>query len=352
MAVRVLIAPLDWGMGHTTRMIGLAEELQKKECEIIFALPKKQFFLLDGYPFKKIEVCGYNIRYYTKLAPTLSLLLQLPKIIYIFFKEGILATRMSKANAIDLIISDNRPFFRSRKTTSCYLSHQINLPVKGLMGSIINTINRYIINRFDYALIPDFPDNSLSGTLSNPIKLKTEWFFIGPLSRFKSIGQNASIQELKFDMVYIASGPQPLRDKISAKIVNIFAKCEGKHAILGFLDQEETLSNEKINIFGHLPTNKFYDLIMCSKYVVSQSGYTTIMDCSVLSKPLIMWPTKGQWEQEYLAKHLMGKSGFCVIDMPDDINHANRLLLEQQNSKTGCFEFLFPDKIFANLKTH
>jgi spore coat polysaccharide biosynthesis predicted glycosyltransferase SpsG len=43
MSKRVLIAPLDWGLGHTARCIPIIQELLHQGHEVIFAGTKKQF---------------------------------------------------------------------------------------------------------------------------------------------------------------------------------------------------------------------------------------------------------------------------------------------------------------------
>jgi len=346
LTTRVLFAPLDWGMGHTTRVIALAEELQKRDYEIIFALPKKQFFLLEGYSFKIIEVVGYNIKYFSLLTPIQSLILQSPKIFLVFIRELFIAKKISKANAIDVIISDNRPFFRSRNSVSCYLSHQINLPIKGLIGRLINKIYTRIINKFDYALIPDFPNNVLAGKLSNPKNLKIKSFYCGPLSRFMSISHKAVDTKFKYDMVYITSGPQPYRNHLAKKFIDILSKCDGKYAVLGYVNHEKPTVHKNIDIYGHLNTDDFYYVVKHSKTVVSLAGYTTIMDCVALSKPLIMLPTKNQWEQEYLAIHLKDKRGFYVINKPEEIKNYVNLTFEPLEQSFDISEIQIPDTIF------
>ncbi|HPW65532.1 MAG TPA: glycosyltransferase family protein [Salinivirgaceae bacterium] len=347
MAIKVLFAPLDWGMGHTTRVIALAEKLQKRDYEIIFALPKKQLFLLEGYSFKKIEVVGYNIKYYSHLTPIQSLIIQLPKIFLIFIRELFIAKKISKANAIDVIISDNRPFFRSRNSVSCYLSHQINLPIKGLIGRLINKIYTRIVNKFDYALIPDFPNSILAGKLSNSKNLKIKSFYCGPLSRFMSLNHKITDTKIKYNMVYIASGPQPYRNHLANKIIDTFSKSDGKYAVLGYVNHEKSTVYKNIDIYGHLNTEDFYNVVRCSKTIISLAGYTTIMDCIALSKPLIMLPTKNQWEQEYLAKHLSGKKGFYVIDKPEDIKNYVNLALEPFAQSFDISEIQIPETIFT-----
>ena len=52
---------------------------------------------------------------------------------------------------------------------------------------------------------------------------------------------------------------------------------------------------------------------MKAEFILSRSGYSTIMDIAALQKKSILIPTPGQTEQEYLADHLMKKQfAFCV----------------------------------------
>ena len=44
-----------------------------------------------------------------------------------------------------------------------------------------------------------------------------------------------------------------------------------------------------------------------AEYVISRSGYSTIMDIIALGKKSILIPTPGQTEQEYLANYLFKK---------------------------------------------
>jgi predicted glycosyltransferase len=44
------------------------------------------------------------------------------------------------------------------------------------------------------------------------------------------------------------------------------------------------------------------DLFFESETIISRTGYSTLMDLKILNKKAILYPTKGQKEQEYLAK--------------------------------------------------
>lgn len=53
-----------------------------------------------------------------------------------------------------------------------------------------------------------------------------------------------------------------------------------------------------------MKTEELQDVLNRSELVISRSGYTTIMDLSILEKKAFFIPTPGQYEQEYLAKRL------------------------------------------------
>ena len=48
-------------------------------------------------------------------------------------------------------------------------------------------------------------------------------------------------------------------------------------------------------------------MVCQSAFIISRSGYSTIMDLMTLGKKSIFIPTPGQREQEYLAKYLAEK---------------------------------------------
>ena len=45
---KVLVAPLDWGLGHATRSIPIIRELQLKGCEVVIASSGNALILLKS----------------------------------------------------------------------------------------------------------------------------------------------------------------------------------------------------------------------------------------------------------------------------------------------------------------
>ena len=95
----ILIAPLDWGLGHATRCIPIIKLLQAQNHHIIIAAEKNTQTLLQQ-AFTNIECIhlqGYRITYAkTKWKTTVKLLCQIPSIIYSIYKEHQMAKKSCK----------------------------------------------------------------------------------------------------------------------------------------------------------------------------------------------------------------------------------------------------------------
>ena len=88
---RILVAPLDWGIGHATRCIPIINTLLKHDFEVILAADGRPLHLLSA-EFPQLEIIrftGYNIKYPTYLPMTISILLQIPKLLWNIKKDDI-----------------------------------------------------------------------------------------------------------------------------------------------------------------------------------------------------------------------------------------------------------------------
>ena len=81
---RILVAPLDWGLGHATRCIPVVRELLVQGCEVFLASEGRQSDLLQT-EFPQITVLplkGYNIEYAkSALGLFRNIIVQIPKIL-------------------------------------------------------------------------------------------------------------------------------------------------------------------------------------------------------------------------------------------------------------------------------
>ncbi len=307
---RVLVAPLDWGLGHATRCIPVIEELKKRNCEIFIASSGSSLALLKK-EFPDLTFFGlpsYRIKYPKSGSFVFSMVRQIPKIKKTIAKEYKRAQKIISENNIDLIISDNRYGCWSENIPSVIICHQLSIQLPfgwRLLKPVVDFYHQRMIKRFKQCWIPDERSVNLLGELSVNRNLAVKQ--IGILSRFKK--ENS---ESEYDVAVVLSGPEPQRSTLEDIILK---QIQGQNLkiilVRGVLENEVAWKLEgNVSIVNYLQTNELQDIISQSKLIIARSGYSTIMDLARLGKKAVFIPTSGQTEQEYLAKRLM-KSGIC-----------------------------------------
>ena len=319
--IRVLIAPLDWGLGHSTRCIPIIKKLLNADYEVIIASEKAQMQLLkDEFPsLVFLSLPGYRLKYGTKnLSTVLKIILQIPKILIQINRENKWLNGILRQENIDIIISDNRYGLYSRKIISVFLTHQ--LYIKTVFGKTVERklqqLNYKYINQFSVCWVPDFEnDNMLAGELSHPkIFPKIPVQYIGPLSRFEK-----KKPAIIYKLLILLSGPEPQRTILENIFLDELKFYEEKTILIRGLPGEKNVikASSDIEIHNHLSSSELNIIICHSEIVICRSGYSTIMDLARLGKNSIMIPTPGQTEQEYLADYLSQKKLAMKINQND-----------------------------------
>lgn len=331
---RILVAPLDWGLGHATRCIPIIKELMQLDCEVYIVADKKILGLLKKeFPNAVFLLYnGYNIQYSRdkKWLP-LNLFFQFPKIFFFIFKEKRWIKKIIRKNCIDAVISDNRFGMFSNEIPCIYITHQLAVKTGNILTDIIATkIHQYFIKKYTSCWVPDKKCNGLAGELSHPKKIPSNVIYIGPLSRFNLMTNI----EIIYDLLISISGPEPQRTIFENKIMEQIKSFPGKVFLLRGLPSEKNILSDfnSVRIKNHLPADELNKIIQQSKTVISRSGYTTIMDLQALHKKAILIPTPGQKEQEYLAKYLRQKQYFFSVDQ-------KKFLIEESIRKIDSFHF-------------
>jgi len=300
----ILVAPLNWGLGHATRCIPIIRELQINGFTPILAsdgdslkLLKKEFPLLEY-----IELPSYHIKYPKNGAYfRLKILLQFPKLMSAVKKEKKTVDNIVTKKNISGIISDNRFGVYHKNIPSIYITHQLNV-LSGITTVLSSKIHQNIIKKFDECWIPDSNDESnYSGKLGHISNSKISLKYIGILSRFKKIKTTT-----KYDYLVLLSGPEPQRTLLEKKLHKELTNKTGKILFVkGKIEPEQKISTEKnITSYNYMTSNELETAINESKLVIARSGYTTIMDLAKLNKKAFFIPTPGQFEQVYLAQRL------------------------------------------------
>ena len=344
---KVLIAPLDWGLGHASRCISLIKYLQKTGCEIIIASSGKQMSLLKKeFPgVVYIPLKGYQVNYSRyKRWMVLKILWQTPKILSSVRKENIWLKNVIRTYKVDIVISDNRFGLYSGNVPCIFITHQLYIKAPYTwLEKIIQQINYRFINRFTECWVPDAKGNlNLAGELSHPAQLpSTPVKYLGPLSRF----QYTESTSREYSYLIILSGPEPQRTVFEEKVLKLLPHLEGKKMLARGKpsDENDVIVKHNCTIKNHMDTAELQQVLEKSEFVISRAGYTTIMELMAMKKKSILVPTPGQTEQEYLAQHLMMQHWCYCCNQDDD------LLYHIQ--KATAFEYRLPQLDATDLST-
>lgn len=305
---KILVAPLNWGLGHATRCIPIINALLDHNFEVLIAsdgvalaLLQKEFPQLPSF-----ELSSYKIKYAEKGKNfKIKMLWDSPKVLKAMAKEKKEIKKLVKEQQIDGIISDNRLGVYSKKVPCVFITHQLNV-LSGNTTWFSSKMHQGIIKKFAQCWVPDVKNKpNLTGKLGHLKKTKLNIKYIGPLSRFQKLDNEKS-----YDLMVLLSGPKPQRSFLEEKLLSELEDYEGKVLFVqGKIEQEQkrrfdTDRFKWLEIINFMQSRELEAAINSSNLILCRSGYTTVMDLAKLEKKAFFIPTPGQYEQEYLAKRL------------------------------------------------
>ncbi|MEO8583418.1 MAG: glycosyltransferase [Flavitalea sp.] len=333
----ILLSPLDWGLGHTTRCIPLISELIEQGCDVVIACNSAQKTLLElEFPtLRFVYLQGYDIEYASYPSLTkLKLLFNIGNILTRIKYEHSWFSDFFSKNTVDAVVSDNRYGLQNPLLPCILITHQLSIQTGS--AKIINSFIRRLlykwIIKFRECWIPDFESEPyMSGELGHPKKLPaTRVKYIGGLSRLSVLPQTPII----YDVMVLLSGPEPQRTILENIILHQLDQTILRVIMVRGLPagSEALKQNSNIHIINHASAKELNVLISQSSIIIARSGYTTIMDLLKLQKKMILVPTPGQPEQEYLGNYLYRKNMAVVIKQ-------KHFLIKDALKKTETFTF-------------
>lgn len=327
---KVVFSPLDWGLGHTTRSIPLLQTLEHLGFSLIITCNSTQFNILrphfPGARFEKLE--GYHINFGKSRAGTLlRIAFQAPKILTRIKAENAWLKDFCLAEKPDLVLSDSRFGFWFPDCPSIMLTHQLQIRtgLGRIADRLIHHYNRNWMTNFDQVWVADhpLPANRLAGQLSTTPGSGLTPVYLGPLSRFTAC--TASTVQAKGISV-ILSGPEPQRTLLEEKIIAEALSCSQALTLVRGLPAAAAMPSlpSYIKCFNHLDAAALQQVLCNSAFVISRSGYSSLMDYAATGTKAILIPTPGQAEQEYLADHCQSKG--WALAMPQSSFQLKRAL--------------------------
>jgi hypothetical protein len=216
------------------------------------------------------------------------------------------------------VISDNRFGLYSEKVHTVFITHQLFLKAH-VFENFGSQLNQSYISKFNEVWVPDHDGSagspeSLSGELSHgnfpdSYRGHQDIKYIGPQSRLKDVV--TEVEKDKYDYLVLLSGPEPTRTELEKGLLKLVSLSKKRIAFVrGSPIRVSGLNLENVAVFDFPKKEELKKLILSSKKIICRSGYSTLMDMYLLEKKeLILIPTPGQTEQEYLAEYWKKKFG-------------------------------------------
>jgi uncharacterized protein (TIGR00661 family) len=336
---RILVAPLNWGLGHATRCIPIINALLEHGHQPFIASDGVALSLLEKeFPdLPSFELPSYKITYAEKGKNfKIKMIWDSPKVLKAIAKEKKAVKKLVKENQLDGIISDNRLGVYYKKVPCVFITHQLNV-LSGNTTWMSSQAHQKIIKKFNACWVPDVEGKpNLTGKLGHLKKSKLNIKYLGPLSRFEKMDV-----PIIYDLMVLLSGPEPQRTLLEERLLGELQQFQGKILFVGgkieASQTKEVITTEKGSLLhiNFMQSHELQTALNQSAKVLCRSGYTTVMDLAKLEKKAFFIPTPGQYEQEYLAKR-MEKQNLVPYCDQDDFTLAE---LSRIDSYKGLAQF-------------
>jgi len=331
---RVLISPLNWGLGHAMRDIPVIKTLLAHDHEVTIAATGNALAALRReFPeCRFIDFPDYPVPYGSSRFFLPRFILSLPLLLKAIAQERKTIRKICESDPYDLIISDNRLGVYSQTIPSLFISHQLHyhMPLALWPVEILATdLSALLHEKFNHIIVPDNPPGplALAGKLSRPETdiTRDRAYFTGILSSTPRIDCPADI-----DYLFLISGPEPQRTRLEEILLPHIGELDGNVTVLLGSPQRAAVSTETKNctIRSYVSNDEKIQLMNRATFIICRSGYTTMMELAELHKKKGLFiPTPGQTEQEYLSWYYRKNRWFhsqsqYSLSLADDIRIA------------------------------
>jgi len=322
-ARRIFFAPLDWGLGHVTRILPLIRRFLQQGDQVYVATRGRALELLK----RETPACAfldfpqYPIRYpRSKYFVTRFMFITYPQMLLAMWKEKQALHKLHQLHHFDIIFSDNR-FCVNLPGVRCYLiSHQLRYKLPWLISQfemIPEYFNYLFFNKYDRIIVPDYAnEQQLTGELSHRMRFLSEsrLLYAGILC---DLPPSTETSPGKIDYLILVSGPEPQRSIFERIIFTQVNLLPGRVVVaLGTPEKKYRIRKGNAIFYSYLNREQIAEYMRQADFIICRSGYTTIMEMVELKKKGVFIPTPGQIEQEYLARYYL-KRGWCFY-MPQN----------------------------------
>jgi UDP:flavonoid glycosyltransferase YjiC (YdhE family) len=313
--MKILIAPLNWGLGHASRCIPLIQQYIQQGHQVILAGDGDSLLLLrQHFPsLRVIPLPSLELQYTQNSQQRGFYLRALWPLMRFTLADHYYLRQALAIEHFDLIISDNRFGFFSRQAHCVYITHQLYpiLPKRlHLLQPLARALHACIYKRYHEVWVPDYADSeqNLSGALSHGGRFDKKAKYIGPLSRLESSkGSMGSMGSKGSKVLAILSGLEPQRTIFEKEILQRYEhSSESLLLVRGKVSEPKTTIHKgNITIIPSISDAELVSAVAEAQKIIARSGYSTIMDLEAMGvlHKAEFHPTPGQSEQEYLCSY-------------------------------------------------
>ena len=234
--MKILVAPLNWVLGHASRCVPLVHRFLDDGHEVILGGDGESLVLLRRHfpKLRYVYLAPLQLKYGKGKRQVCAVVKMLPKLAVWSMKDHALLKAVLREEKIDCVVSDNRFGLYGKKesgTEFVYMTHQLHVLLpkgwKWLEG-LVERLHARVCAHFVKVWVPDYKEEekSLAGVLSHPTHLPFGHLpftieYIGPLSRFARYGDVKDANEMRtrmtaklgggYAVVAVLSGLEPHR---------------------------------------------------------------------------------------------------------------------------------------------
>ena len=306
--MKILVAPLNWGLGHASRCVPLVQRLLDEGHEVILGGDGESLTLLRKH-FPKLRytyLAPLNLRYSKGQRQVWAMIKAMPRLLKWAIQDHLMLALLREEH-IDQVISDNRFGLYNKQTECVYMTHQLHIMLPNgwrWAEGIASRMHARVYARYNKVWVPDYedPQQSLAGDLShNGAKVE----YIGPLSRFEMSKYRDLEISKQYDVIAVLSGLEPHRTLLENEIIARYQdSAEQVLIVQGLMHRPNTrIKRGNLTIVPYMGDNELVSVLLGANHIIARSGYSTIMDLEALGRmdKAELIPTPGQPEQEYLA---------------------------------------------------
>ena len=212
----ILVSPLEWGLGHTVRLVPFIRKALGEGHRVILASDGVSLdFLRYQFPdLSWIRMPFYTVRYPRTAGFFGKLIPQIPGILRAIRKNHRQVAEIVSTYDISEIICDHRYGLYHKDVRSIFITNQLWLkaPKGWSFGeAFVYRLHRLALRKFSEIWIADYSGSpNLSGLLTHPRHLPENSKYIGPVSRFQGIVPERPGYAKPFEVLALVSGPEIL----------------------------------------------------------------------------------------------------------------------------------------------